>query len=431
SLLTDGPFHLQFNQAVQLKGIFHGQFTGDRLNEAAHDHGHGLVLRHAAGHQIEELLFADAGNGGLVTHDDVVLADVDVRVRVRAGNGVHQEGVTTDRVGRVLCTFADLDQAAVSRTATAAGHGLGNDGALGVRCDVHHLGAGVLVLALACKCDGQGFTLGVLAYQVNGRVLHGHLGADVAIDPFHGGALFADGTLGDEVVHVVGPVLDGRVADAGALLHDDLHNGGVQRVRGVDRSRATFDVVNVGVLIGDDQGALELAHVLRVDTEVSLERDVDVHALGHVHERSTGPYCRVQGGELVVAHGDDGAEVLLEDLRVFPQGGVRVQEDNALGFEVLADLVVDNFGFVLGRDAGNEPAALSFRDAELFVGVPDVFGQVFPRCRLLLSGTHEVLDVVEVDAREVCAPRRHGLTVEVLQALEAQMEHPFGLVLLR
>src|SRR4029453_697684 len=309
--------------------------------------------------------------------------------------------------------------------------GLGNDGALGVRCDVHHLGAGVLVLALACKCDGQGFTLGVLAYQVNGRVLHGHLGADVAIDPFHGGALFADGTLGDEVVHVVGPVLDGRVADAGALLHDDLHNGGVQRVRGVDRSRATFDVVNVGVLIGDDQGALELAHVLRVDTEVSLERDVDVHALGHVHERSTGPYCRVQGGELVVAHGDDGAEVLLEDLRVFPQGGVRVQEDNALGFEVLADLVVDNFGFVLGRDAGNEPAALSFRDAELFVGVPDVFGQVFPRCRLLLSGTHEVLDVVEVDAREVCAPRRHGLTVEVLQALEAQIEHPFGLVLLR
>jgi hypothetical protein len=77
---------------------------------------------------------------------------------------------------------------------------------------VDHLGAGVLVLALAREGDGEGLALGVLAHQVDGRVLHGHLGADVAVDPLHGRALVCHGALGDQVVDVVRPVLDGRVA---------------------------------------------------------------------------------------------------------------------------------------------------------------------------------------------------------------------------
>jgi hypothetical protein len=142
------------------------------------------------------------------------------------------------------------------------------------------------------------------------------------------------------------------------------------------------------------------------------------------------PDGRVQRRELVIAHRDDGAEVLLEDLRVFAQRGVGIQEDDALGFQVLADLVVDHFRLVLGGDAGDEAAALGFRDTQLLVGVPDVLGQVFPGCGLLLRGAHEVLDVVEVDAGQVRAPGGHGLAVEVLQALEAKVEHPFRLVLL-
>ena len=209
-----------------------------------------------------------------------------------------------------------LDQTPVRRPAAAAGHRLRDDRAGGVRRAVHHLGAGVLVLALAGERDRQGLALGVLAHQVDGRVLHRHLGTDVAVDPLHRRALFAGGALGDQVVDVVRPVLDRRVAAAGALLHDDLDHGGVQRVRLVDRRRTALDVVHVGVLVDDDQGPLELAHVLGVDPEVGLQRDLHLHALRHVDERAAGPDRRVQRGELVVADRDDGAEVLLEELRV-------------------------------------------------------------------------------------------------------------------
>jgi hypothetical protein len=51
---------------------------------------------------------------------------------------------------------------------------------------------------------------------------------------------------------------------------DDLYHGRVERVRGVDGRRAALDVVNLGALVDDDQGPLELAGVLGVDTEVGL-----------------------------------------------------------------------------------------------------------------------------------------------------------------
>ena len=160
------------------------------------------------------------------------------------------------------------------------------------------------------KADREDLPVGALAHQVDRGVLHRQLGADVAVDPLDGRVLVGDGPLGDQVVHVVRPVLDGRVADAGARLGDDLDHGAVQRVGGVDGGGAALDVVDVGALVGDDQGPLELAHVVAVDPEIGLQRDLDLHALGHVDEGAARPDGAVERRELVVVRRDDGAEVL-------------------------------------------------------------------------------------------------------------------------
>ena len=85
---------------------------------------------------------------------------------------------------------------------------------------VHHLGAGVLLLAGACETDGQRLATGVLIHEEAGRVLHGDRGTHVAVDPFHGAALIDHRTLGDQVENVGRPVLDGRVAYASILLDE-------------------------------------------------------------------------------------------------------------------------------------------------------------------------------------------------------------------
>ena len=108
----------------------------------------------------------------------------------------------------------------------------------GVRCNVNHLRTGILVLTLTRECDGQGLTLSVLADHVNSRVLLGDLRADVAVHPFHGGALVRNSTLGHQVVDVVRPVLDGGVATRAFFFstisttaecrESDLYTGAVQ-----------------------------------------------------------------------------------------------------------------------------------------------------------------------------------------------------------
>ncbi|HZQ04028.1 MAG TPA: hypothetical protein VFA88_08405, partial [Gaiellaceae bacterium] len=156
----------------------------------------------------------------------------------------------------------------------------------------------------------------------------------------------------DEVVDVVRPVLDRRVAAAAAVLDDDLDHGGVQRVARVDRRRAALHVVHIGVFVDDDHRPFELAHVLGVDPEVGLQRHRHLDARRDVDERPARPHRRVEGGELVVVRRDHPAEPRPHDLGVLAQRGVHVGEDHALLLEVLAVAVVDDLGLVLRGDAG-------------------------------------------------------------------------------
>src|ERR1700737_4631669 len=90
---ADRAFHLQLDQPIELERVFHRKFLVDRLHEARHHHGHRLVLGQAAAHQIEQLIRADLGHGGLVAHRHVVLPDVDVGVGVAAADRIDQQRI--------------------------------------------------------------------------------------------------------------------------------------------------------------------------------------------------------------------------------------------------------------------------------------------------------------------------------------------------
>ena len=174
--------------------------------------------------------------------------------------------------------------------------------------------------------------------------------------------------------------------------------------------------------------ALELAHVLRVDAEIGLERHLDPDARRHVDERSAGPDGGVQGRELVVVLRDDRPHVLLDDVLVLAKPRVHVEKEDALRLEVSLELVVHDLGLILRPDA-REVLLLRLGDAELVPGVLDVRRQVFPGLGLVLGRLDVVVDVLEVDPREIRAPARHGSGEEVVEALVPELPHPVGLVL--
>ncbi len=151
---------------------------------------------------------------------------------------------------------------------------------------MEHLRPSILVLTRAGVGDRENLARGLGPHEVDRWVLDGESRADVAVDPFDVGLRFAAGPLGDEVVHVGGPVLDGRIGNPRALESYELHHGRVEGVGRVDRGRTSFDVVHLGTLVGDDQRPLELTHVLRVNAKVRLQGHFDLDAGWHVDERT-------------------------------------------------------------------------------------------------------------------------------------------------
>ena len=156
------------------------------------------------------------------------------------------------------------------------------------------------MLSLARERDRQRFTTSPRLHQVDCGILHRQLGAEVAVNPLHQRVAVGLGSLRDEVVNIVRPVLDRRIAASSATLHHDFHNGRMQAVAAVGWCGTAFDIVNGSPFIDDDQGSLELSHVLGVYSEVRLQWKFNVNSLRNVDERTTGPDGRIQCGELVV-----------------------------------------------------------------------------------------------------------------------------------
>ena len=142
------------------------------------------------------------------------------------------------------------------------------------------------MLAIACIRHRQHLALSSATHQIDRRILHRQPRADVAIDPLHLRLLVGYRALGDQIEDIVGPVLDRGIAALAVLLDDDFDHRRMQRVGGIHRRGTALDIMHLRAFLDDNQRALELAHVLSVDPEVRLERNIDLDARRNVHERA-------------------------------------------------------------------------------------------------------------------------------------------------
>ena len=224
------------------------------------------------------------------------------------------------------------------------------------------------------------------------------MAAERAGDPLDLALVVHAGALGVQVVHVLRPVLDGRITQVRALAHEELHGARVQVGHVVLRCRATLDEVQVGVVLHDDERVFELTRALGIQAEVALEGEVELRAGGHVDERAAAPHRAMERGELVV-RGRDERHELLADERL-PAGLVERLLDTGVDDAQLRGrvlhVVVHELRVVLRAHAG-EVAALCLGDAQALKGVLDVVGHFVPGGALIRVGLHIGDDVVHVE----------------------------------
>ena len=80
--------------------------------------------------------------------------------------------------------------------------------------------------------------------------------------------------------------------------------------------RAALKVADVRALVGDDQGALELAGVLLVDAEVGRQLHRAAHARRNVDERTIRKHRAVQCREEIVGDRHNRSEIFFDEFRM-------------------------------------------------------------------------------------------------------------------
>ncbi|CDE94069.1 unknown [Acidaminococcus sp. CAG:542] len=187
--------------------------------------------------------------------------------------------------------------------------------------------------------------------------------------------------------------------------------------------------MDLGALFHNDHGMFELTGSRCVQPEIALEGNGHVHPFRHVHKGSAGPYCPMEGGELVVRGRNQLHEMLPDNVFIFFHSRIEVGVDDTLLYQFVLDAVVHHFGVILGSHPG-QGGLFRFRDSQTVKGVLDVFRQIVP------VGTHPGIgayvsdDVGHIQAADVRTPFRVGDLIVQIQGFQTGIQHPLGFILL-
>src|SRR4029079_13586107 len=165
----------------------------------------------------------------------------------------------------------------------------------------------------------------------------------------------------------------------------------------------------VATLVGDDQGALELARILRVDAEIGRQLHRAADTFWDVDEGAVGEDRAVQTGEVIVTLRNDAAQILSNQIRVLADRLTDAEENDARLLQLLAKGRRDRHAVEHGIDGNarrafdpREDLLLLDRDSELLVDTKD-FGIDFVKAaelRLLLR-RRVIISVLVIDLGNV------------------------------
>lgn len=230
------------------------------------------------------------------------------------------------------------------------------------------------------------------------------------------------------------PVLHCGVFHLGVFLHHNLDNGGMKLVFVAHRSGATFEIRDVTTVVADNEGALKLSRVSRVDAEIGGEFHRTANTARNINEGTVGEDGTVERSEIIVAIGNDRAKVFAHEFRIFSHGLTDGAEDDALFLQFLLEGGFDRHGVHHGINGHTrECQTLMKRDAEFVEGFHQFGVYLFAAFLLLFLGRVGIIrDGLIVDLWQVDVSPFGLLQCEPIAiGLQAEVEQPFWFAFLR
>ena len=202
----------------------------------------------------------------------------------------------------------------------------------------------------------------------------------------------------------------------------------MQLVLVAHRCRAALEVAHIGIIVGDDERALELSRLRRVDAEIARQLHRATYPLGDIDKRAVAEHRRVESGEEIVGGRHHLAQVFPHQVGIVAHGLADGAENHAQLGETLAiggahTHAVDNG---IHRHAA-QCLALLKGYAQFVEGLHQFWIHL---ALFLLLGSGKVADVLVVDFGQVHVPPG-GLAQRfpVCKRLQTELQQPLRLML--
>ena len=207
---------------------------------------------------------------------------------------------------RLLC---HAHQTTIGVLTLSGGYTLGNDCGTGVGGKVNHLSTSVCLLEVVGDCHGIEFGLRTFACEYARGVLPRDCRTCFYLCPRQTSILTTEmPALGDEIEYSAFafsitwiPVLHSGILDFCVFSNNDFYYRCVKLIFIAHRCGTSFKVGNVSSIVANDESALELTGIARIDAEVGGKFHGTTHAFRNVDERTIGEDCAVESCEIIVA----------------------------------------------------------------------------------------------------------------------------------
>ena len=194
----------------------------------------------------------------------------------------------------------------------------------GILTQMNHLRARIRLLVVIRHCHTIEFSRRVISRQNTGRVFPRNSRTCLHLCPGEFTVrTFAVTTFRNEVIDTAFafgitriPVLYGTVLHFRTLMYHNFHDSGMQLVLIAHRSRTTFQIGNIRIIIRHNQRPLKLACITRIDTEIRGQLHRTAYPFRDIYKRTVGEYRRVQCSKEVITVSHNGTKILLHQIRM-------------------------------------------------------------------------------------------------------------------
>ena len=99
-------------------------------------------------------------------------------------------------------------------------------------------------------------------------------------------------------------------------MGDDFDDGGMELVGVIGGSRASFEITHIGVVLGDEEGALKLSGALIIKAKIGGELQWAADAFWNKGKGAIRENSGIESGKKVVCDGDNRAKIFFYKIGV-------------------------------------------------------------------------------------------------------------------